>query len=160
MLEQLALGISSWRSPWFRIYLWRFFKRIVIEGLPFHLIAGLGLGAVATYFSFNMELGSVTVESVGQVEVSRFVLPTFFEKMLSGFGVVMYRALIPLFTCVCVAARAGTAVTAYLSEMRDSNKRQWEALENFGVLPIWSSYHSSSYASLWVALSSHTSRSG
>lgn len=137
VLEQLALGISSWRSPWFRVYLWRFFKRIVIEGLPFHLIAGLGLGAVATYFSFNMELGSVTVESVGQVEVSRFVLPTFFEKMLSGFGVVMYRALIPLFTCVCVAARAGTAVTAYLSEMRDSNKRQWEALENFGVLPIW-----------------------
>lgn len=137
VLEQTAIGLSSLKSPWFRVYLWRFFKRIVIEGLPFHLIAGLGLGAVATYFSFNMELGSVSVESVGRVEVSRFVLPTFFEQMLSGFGVVMYRALIPLFTCVCVAARAGTAVTAYLSEMRDSNKRQWEALENFGVLPLW-----------------------
>ena len=52
-----------------------------------------------------MELGSVTVEDLGTVEVSRFVLPTFFEQMLSGFGVVLYRALIPLFTCICVAAQ-------------------------------------------------------
>ena len=137
LLDTMNQGVKSLKSPWFRVYLWRFFKRIVLQGLPFHLIAGFGLGAVATYFSFNLELGSVTVESVGDVEVSTFVLPTFFEQMLSGFGVVMYRALIPLFTCICVAARAGTAVTAYLSEMRDSGKRQWEALENFGVPPLW-----------------------
>jgi ABC-type transporter Mla maintaining outer membrane lipid asymmetry permease subunit MlaE len=84
-----------------------------------------------------MELGNVVVEGAGSVEVSRFVLPTFFEQMLSGFGVVLYRALIPLFTCICVAARAGTAVTAYISEMRDEGKRQWEALENFGIPPLW-----------------------
>lgn len=136
-IESMSRGLSSLKSPWARVYLKRFIQRVLIKGLPFHLLAGLGLGAVATYFSFNMELGSVAVEGSGQVEVSRFVLPTFFEQMLSGFGVVLYRALIPLFTCICVAARAGTAVTAYLSEMRDEGKRQWEALENFGVPPLW-----------------------
>ena len=136
-MDSMHRGLNSLKSSWARVYLKRFFQRIFVEGLPFHLLAGFGLGAVATYFSFNMELGSVTVEDLGQVEVSRFVLPTFFEQMLSGFGVVLYRALIPLFTCICVAARAGTAVTAYLSEMRDEGKRQWEALENFAVPPLW-----------------------
>ena len=136
-IASMQRGLNSLKSSWARVYLRRFFQRILIQGLPFHLLAGFGLGAVATYFSFNMELGSVAVEDLGTVEVSRFVLPTFFEQMLSGFGVVLYRALIPLFTCICVAARAGTAVTAYLSEMRDESKRQWEALENFGVPPLW-----------------------
>lgn len=136
-IDSMNRGLNSLNSSWARVYLKRFFQRILIQGLPFHLLAGFGLGAVATYFSFNMELGSVTIEDLGTVEVSHFVLPTFFEQMLSGFGVVLYRALIPLFTCICVAARAGTAVTAYLSEMRDEGKRQWEALENFAVPPLW-----------------------
>jgi len=134
---QAARGVASLKSPWFRRYLKTFAARVIWQGLPFHLAAGFGLGAVATYFSFNMELGSVGVEGVGDVQVSRFVLPTFFEQMLSGFGVVLYRALIPLFTCICVAARSGTAVTAYLSEMRDEGRRQWDALENLGVPPGW-----------------------
>jgi ABC-type multidrug transport system ATPase subunit/ABC-type transporter Mla maintaining outer membrane lipid asymmetry permease subunit MlaE len=132
-----ARGLGSLKSAWLGRYLKTFAQRVIWEGLPFHLAAGFGLGAVATYFSFNMELGSVGVEGVGDVQVSRFVLPTFFEQMLSGFGVVLYRALIPLFTCICVAARAGTAVTAYLSDMRDEGRRQWDALENLGVPPGW-----------------------
>ena len=134
--RQAQRGLSSLSTMWFRRYLFNFATRIIWKGLPFHLLAGLGLGAVATYFSFNMELGSVGVDGVGAVEVSRFVLPTFFEQMLSGFGVVMYRALIPLFTCICVAARAGTAVTAYLSDMRDEGRRQWDAMNHFGVSPL------------------------
>ena len=136
-LGALSRGIQSVRSPWFRRYLKTFSRRVIWDGLPFHLMAGFGLGAVATYFSFSMELGSVWVSDVGEVQVSRFVLPTFFEQMLSGFGVVLYRALIPLFTCICVAARAGTALTAYLSEMRDEGRRQWDAMESFGVPPAW-----------------------
>jgi ABC-type transporter Mla maintaining outer membrane lipid asymmetry permease subunit MlaE len=135
--KTIKSGVSSLTSSWFRRYLWNFMSRIILQGLPFHLLAGLGLGAVATYFSFNLELGSVAIEDVGQVQVSRFVLPTFFEQMLSGFGVVLYRALIPLFTCICVAARAGTAVTAYLSDMRDEGRRQWDAMNQFGVLPLF-----------------------
>lgn len=135
--SSISRGLKGVRSPWFRRYLKTFAKRVIVDGLPFHLLAGLGLGAVATYFSFNMELGSVYVGEVGTVQVSRFVLPTFFEQMLSGFGVVLYRALIPLFTCICVAARAGTAITAYLSEMRDEGRRQWDAMESFGIPPAW-----------------------
>ena len=136
-IDTMRRGFNCLKSPWLFVYLRRFSWRIILTGLPFHLLAGLGLGAVATYFSFNTDLGSVYIEGSGQVEVSKFILPTFFEQMLSGFGVVLYRALIPLFTCMCVAARAGTAVTAYLSEMRDESKRQWEALESFGVPPLW-----------------------
>lgn len=134
--DLLKKATTSLTSSWFIRYLLNFMSRIIWQGLPFHLLAGLGLGAVATYFSFNLELGSVAIEDVGSVEVSRFVLPTFFEQMLSGFGVVLYRALIPLFTCICVAARAGTAVTAYLSDMRDEGRRQWDAMNQFGVAPL------------------------
>ena len=63
------------------------------------------------------------------------MIPSFFREILSGFGVVLYRALIPLFTCICVAARAGTAVTAYLSSMREPQHRQWDAMRSFGVEP-------------------------
>lgn len=133
----MSRGLHSIGTTWFMRYLKTFTKRVIIEGLPFHLIAGLGLGAVATYFSFNMELGSVAVQGGTEVEVSHFVLPTFFEQMLSGFGIVLYRALIPLFTCICVAARSGTAITAYLSEMRDEGRKQWDAMESFGVPPSW-----------------------
>ncbi len=135
--SSVSRGLAALKSAWLGRYLKTFATRVIWEGLPFHLAAGFGLGAVATYFSFNMELGSVGVEGVGDVQVSHFVLPTFFEQMLSGFGVVLYRALIPLFTCICVAARSGTAVTAYLSEMRDEGRRQWDALENLGVPPGW-----------------------
>jgi ABC-type lipoprotein export system ATPase subunit/ABC-type transporter Mla maintaining outer membrane lipid asymmetry permease subunit MlaE len=127
-------------SRWFIFYLRYFFKQILLKGLPFHIIAGLSLGMIATYFSFNLELGSVEVAQLGQnstqnVEISRFIIPTFFQEMLSGFGVVLYKALIPLFTCICIAARAGTAVTAYLANIRDPRNKQWEAMSNLGVEP-------------------------
>ena len=128
-------------EPWFLRSLRSFFKLIVIESLPFHLIAGFFLGVIATYFSFNLELGEVLIEREAgaasqAVQVSRFMLPAFFQEMLTGFGVVLYRAVIPIFTCMCVAARAGTAVTAYLASVRDSNKGQWDAMRYFGVEPL------------------------
>jgi len=135
-LDALARGRKSLLNPWFPRYLGHFFREIVVRGLPFHLIAGLFLGLVATYFSFNAELGSVPLAEGRSVAVSRFIVPTFFADMLTGFGKVLYRALIPLFTCVFVAARAGTAVTAYLAEMRDERTRQWDALRAFGVEPF------------------------
>jgi phospholipid/cholesterol/gamma-HCH transport system ATP-binding protein len=128
-------------EPWFLRSLRSFFKLIVIESLPFHLVAGFFLGVIATYFSFNLELGEVLIEREAgatpqAVQVSRFMLPAFFQEMLTGFGVVMYRAVIPIFTCMCVAARAGTAVTAYLASVRDPNKQQWDAMRYFGVEPF------------------------
>ncbi len=47
----------------------------------------------------------------------------------------MFRALIPLFTCIFIAARSGTAITAYFTNMKDSERRQWDAMRNFGVEP-------------------------
>lgn len=136
-LLALARGRKSLLNPWFPRYLGHFFREIVVKGLPFHLLAGFFLGLVATYFSFNAELGSVPVADGRTVAVSRFIVPTFFTDMLTGFGKVLYRALIPLFSCVFVAARAGTAVTAYLAEMRDERTRQWDALRAFGVDPYF-----------------------
>ena len=132
-------------NPWFLFYLRYFFKQVFFKGLPFHMLAGLSLGMIATYFSFHMELGSVEVARLGSgqlgntqlqsVEISRFIIPTFFQEMLSGFGIVLYRALIPLFTCMCIAARAGTATSAYLAYVRDPRTKQWDAMSNLGIEP-------------------------
>lgn len=134
---QLDRAIQTVSSPWLKFYLFKFFKQNLIQALFFHLSASFVLGAVATYFAFNLKLGSIHLSLDQSLEVSRFVIPTFFEQMLSGFSVVLYRAIIPLFTCLCFAARSGTAMTAYLAEMRDRKGRQWEAFETFGVRPYW-----------------------
>ena len=134
---QLQRAIKTMTSPWIKYYLLRFLKQNLFQALPFHLTASLVLGAVATYFTFNLKLGSIHLSANHSLEVSRFVIPTFFEQMLSGFSVVLYRAIIPLFTCLCFAARTGTAMTAYLAEIRDRKGRQWEAFETFGVRPFW-----------------------
>jgi ABC-type lipoprotein export system ATPase subunit/ABC-type transporter Mla maintaining outer membrane lipid asymmetry permease subunit MlaE len=134
------------RAIWAARYGAHLFKEVVVRGLPFHLIAGLVVGMITTYFTFNTHMGTVALERLVElqgtgeesrelVEVSRFVLPTFFKEMLAGFSAAMYRALIPLFTCVCVAARGGTAATAYLSGMRDPSRHEWDALIAFGVSP-------------------------
>lgn len=123
-------------SSWFKLYLKKFIKLVLIDGLPFHLISGFFLGLVATYFSMSMQLGTVQLDGGAQtLEVSKFMIPTFFQEMLKGFGVVMFKALIPLFTCIFISARAGTALTSYLLGLSDQNKKQWEAMKSFGVQP-------------------------
>jgi ABC-type lipoprotein export system ATPase subunit/ABC-type transporter Mla maintaining outer membrane lipid asymmetry permease subunit MlaE len=136
----LAPFTTPHRLRWLALYGWRLFEHVVVRGLPFHLLAAFVVGVIATYFTFNTDMGSVWVEGGGadgaeEVRVSRFLLPTFFKEMLSGFSVALYRALIPAFTCVCVAARGGTAAAAYLSGMRDPVRGEWEALAAFGVSP-------------------------
>lgn len=83
-------------------------------------------------FSDNLPSSSPTPQ---KLKVEEFLLPTFYQGILSGFGVVMFRALIPLFTCIFIAARSGTAVTSYLSSMRDPERRQWDSLRNLGIEP-------------------------
>ena len=137
MKAQLKRAIKTMTSPWLKLYVLKFFKQNLFQALPFHLTASFVLGAVATYFAFNLKLGTIHLSANQSLEVSRFIIPTFFEQMLSGFSVVLYRAIIPLFTCLCFAARSGTAMTAYLAEIRDRKGRQWEAFETFGVRPFW-----------------------
>lgn len=120
-------------------WMWKFFgilsKLLVWRAVPYVALTGFCLGLVATYFSLNMNLGEVQLSSGNLVQVKNFILPSFFREMLSGFGVVMFRALIPLFACIFIASRSGTAITAYLSHMHDSSQRQWDALRNFGIQP-------------------------
>ncbi len=138
-LSRLLRGISKALRPQSYVWWWKFFtvmfKLLVIRASPYMLITGFFLGLVATYFSLNLDLGSVRLYTGTAVKVERFLVPTFFREMLSGFGIVMFRALIPLFTCIFIAARSGTAITAYLSSMRDSERRQWDAMRNLGIEP-------------------------
>jgi ABC-type transporter Mla maintaining outer membrane lipid asymmetry permease subunit MlaE len=126
---------KSVTSPWFILYLKKFIKLVLIDGLPFHVFSGFFLGLVATYFSMSMQLGSVDLDGGQSLEVSKFMIPTFFQEMLKGFGMVMFKALIPLFTCIFISARAGTALTSYLLGLSDQNKKQWDAMKSFGVQP-------------------------
>lgn len=135
--NRLKQGLRTLKSPWLKVYAFKFLKQHFVYALPFHLGAGFVLGAVATYFAFNLKLGSIHLPINESLELSRFIIPTFFEQMLSGFSVVMYRAVIPLFTCLSFAARSGTATTAYLSAMRAPQAKQWEAFETFGLSPKW-----------------------
>jgi|GEM_PF-1153824 len=149
--ERVSKGLRLMGKPkrlyWGLTYGLNLFKEVVLKGLVFHISAGFLIGLIATYFAFNSKMGTVILNqlpelSVGPgdagqdtIKVSQFILPTFFKEMLAGFSVVMYRALIPLFTCVFIAARGGTAATAYLSAMRDPSRSEWDALRSFGVNP-------------------------
>ena len=124
-------------TPWVFFYLRSFWRRVFWTALPFHLAAGCLLGAVATYFSISTEMGSVHIDEVGPLQLKEILIPSLFEQLLAGFSRASFRAIIPLFTCLCIAARSGTGVTAYLCELREVGKRQWDALESFGVHPIW-----------------------
>ncbi len=119
---------------WFLKYFWVMIKLIILRAIPYHLTTGLFLGFVTTYFSLHLDLGTLEV-SESSVPIENFIVPTFFKEMLSGFGIALFRVLIPLFTCIFIAARSGTAITAYLSNMRDSERRQWDAMHTFGVEP-------------------------
>ncbi|HRU52843.1 MAG TPA: ATP-binding cassette domain-containing protein [Planctomycetota bacterium] len=119
---------------WFLHFFWILFKLLILRAAPYIILSGLCLGLVATYFSFNSEFGNIQLDSA-TLEMEKVIRPLFFEQILTGFGVVLFRALIPLFVCIFVAARSGTAITAYLSSMRDPDKRQWDAMATFGVNP-------------------------
>mgnify|MGYP006290721073 CR=1 FL=1 len=131
-IKKLFKGQSYY---WFFRFFWGLLKFLVIRSIPYNLMTGLFLGLVATYFSLHLNLGSFEFSSGTSVEIENFLVPAFYKEMLSGFGIVMFRALIPLFTCIFIAARSGTAITAYLSNMKDSERRQWDALRNFDVEP-------------------------
>lgn len=149
--QRLSDGLRLMSQPrrlfWGLTYGVNIFKEVVLKGFVFHVSAGFIIGLIATYFAFNSKMGTVSLQRLPElsaevtsatsdiVQVSRFILPTFFKEMLAGFSVAMYRALIPLFTCVFVAARGGTAATAYLSAMRDPARSEWDALRSFGVNP-------------------------
>jgi ABC-type polar amino acid transport system ATPase subunit/ABC-type transporter Mla maintaining outer membrane lipid asymmetry permease subunit MlaE len=124
-----------WKNRWFWIYFKKFVDIVIKDAFAFHILSGLFLGMVATFFSMNMQLGSVEIEAGTEVELSRFMVPTFFQEMLKGFGVISFKALIPLFTAIFIAARSGTAVTSYLLALSDESKKQWEALKAFGIHP-------------------------
>lgn len=119
---------------WFFHFFGILFKLLIVRAFPYIMLASLCVGLVATYFSFNSDFGTVQLDS-SKLQMDKVIQPLFFEQILTGFGVILFRALIPLFVCIFIAARSGTAITAYLSSMRDPDKRQWDALATFGVNP-------------------------
>ncbi len=133
--QSLIRAMRPKNYRWWRKFFGIMWKLLVMRALLYILVTGFFLGLVCTYFSLNLNLGSVQLASGTKVKVEQFILPTFFREMLSGFGIVMFRALIPLFTCIFIAARSGTAITSYLSSMRDNERRQWDSLQNLGIEP-------------------------
>ena len=119
---------------WFSKFFIVIMRLLVLRAVPYVILTGFFLGLVATYFTLNLNLGDIHLKTV-DISAEKFITPVFYQEMLSGFGIVMFRALIPLFTCIFIAARSGTAITAYLSTMRDTERRQWDAMANFGVEP-------------------------
>lgn len=134
-LKQIKKMLFTKRIFWFWHFFSILFNKTVTWSIPYNLLAGLFLGIVVTYFSLNTNFGQVHLESGSEVDIKNFMMPMFFREMLTGLGLVMFRALIPLISCILIAARSGTAITAYLSGMKDSRNKQWEAMKNFGINP-------------------------
>lgn len=136
-LQNIRSGFRSLLSPWVLFYFKRFINRVFLSAIVFHLSAAFVLGAVATYFTLNMEMGTLQFSEVGPLDVQKILIPSLLEQLLSGFGRVSFKAIIPIFTCLCIAARSGTGITAYLCELKDRNQRQWDAMECFGIQPLY-----------------------
>ncbi|WP_372365219.1 ATP-binding cassette domain-containing protein [Candidatus Uabimicrobium sp. HlEnr_7] len=134
-LSQAKHMFLSRRIQWFMKFFKNIFHRLVTLSLPYNIIAGFFLGIVITYFTLNTNFGEIHLESGENVQVKDFMLPAFYKEMLTGLGIIMFNALIPLISCILIASRSGTAITAYLSAIHDSNTKQWDALRNFGVNP-------------------------
>jgi ABC-type lipoprotein export system ATPase subunit/ABC-type transporter Mla maintaining outer membrane lipid asymmetry permease subunit MlaE len=117
---------------WFGKFFFVLSRLLILRATPYVLFASFFLGLVATYFAFHTSFGKVPAS---EVEVSHIIRPLFFEQMLSGFSVALFRVLVPLLACIFIAARSGIAITAYLSSMRDTERRQWDAFRTFGVDP-------------------------
>jgi ABC-type transporter Mla maintaining outer membrane lipid asymmetry ATPase subunit MlaF/ABC-type transporter Mla maintaining outer membrane lipid asymmetry permease subunit MlaE len=84
-------------------------------------VAGLLLGFVATYFSFE------------KMPKRGFTEPLFNDEFLSALGFMLFRVLSPLLVTLLVAARTGAAFSADVGGK--VHARQFDALRSFGVEP-------------------------
>lgn len=133
--SQVRQMFFSRRLKWFMKFFKSIFHRLVTFSLPYNIVAGFFLGIVITYFTLNTNFGEINLDSGQSVQVKDFMLPAFYKEMLTGLGIIMFNALIPLISCILIASRSGTAITAYLSAIHDDSTKQWDALKNFGVHP-------------------------
>ena len=84
-------------------------------------VAGLLVGFVATYFTFE------------KMPRRDFTEPLFVDDVLSALGFMLFRVLAPVLVTLLVAARTGAAFAADVGSKVYA--RQFDALKSFGVEP-------------------------
>ncbi len=108
MLEQSLMGVLG-LFPRFRRWQWgwrfiRHYANLVFgwSGILYLGIAGAIVGFVATYFTLRYMPYKIYTE------------PLLMEELIGVIGFALYRILIPVVTCLLVAARCSAAVSADL----------------------------------------------
>ncbi|HET6162228.1 MAG TPA: ABC transporter permease [Planctomycetota bacterium] len=121
----LALGRLVPRWPRVRYglrYLGHYLRIAASPGAFVYVgVAGLLVGFVATYFTFE------------KMPRRDFTEPLFVDDVLSALGFMLFRVLAPVLVTLLVAARTGAAFAADVGSKVYA--RQFDALKSFGVEP-------------------------
>jgi ABC-type transporter Mla maintaining outer membrane lipid asymmetry ATPase subunit MlaF/ABC-type transporter Mla maintaining outer membrane lipid asymmetry permease subunit MlaE len=121
----LALGRLVPRWPRVRYglrYLGHYLRIAASPGAFVYVgVAGLLVGFVATYFTFE------------KMPRRDFTEPLFVDDVLSALGFMLFRVLAPVLVTLLVAARTGAAFSADVGSKVYA--RQFDALRSFGVDP-------------------------
>jgi ABC-type transporter Mla maintaining outer membrane lipid asymmetry ATPase subunit MlaF/ABC-type transporter Mla maintaining outer membrane lipid asymmetry permease subunit MlaE len=127
ILERLAIfplrWLPLWKNvPWgFRYFL--HYLRLVAGPTAwlYVAIAGMIIGFVATYFTFE------------HMPFRQIAEPLVIEELLQALGFALYRILVPVLVTILVAARCGAAVAADVGGK--VHGQQIDALKTYGVRP-------------------------
>ncbi len=162
IFKGLIALLPLWKSPlWGLRSLLHFFRMISgPTALMYLLASGLINGFVTTFFTFKF------------LPYTDYTEPLLVEDLLTAIGFATYRIIVPVLSCVLIAARCGAAVTSDIGGRQYGN--QIDALRTFGGRPwffllspiVWSfligtplltfaAYFGARYVSLITFLGTH-----
>lgn len=123
LLTGLVGLLPLWRNPvWGLRYFWHFLKLVTGPSACLYMLAsGLISGFVTTWFTFKF------------LPFANYTEPLLVEDLLVALGFATYRIFVPVLSCVLIAARCGSAVTADIGGRQYGN--QLDAMRTFGMPP-------------------------
>lgn len=115
--------LPIWKNArWGFKFFWHFSKLVFGSTAILYLgIAGLIVGFVATYFTFEF------------LPFHSYTEPLLVEDLLAAVGFATYRIFVPVLATILIAARSGAAVTADIGGRQYGN--QIDAMKTFGISP-------------------------
>ena len=115
--------LPRWRNPVLGFkFLWHYARMVFGPTACIYLMAsGLISGFVTTYFTFQF------------LPYANYTGPLLVEDLLVALGFAMYRIMVPVLSCVLIAARCGAAVTSDVGGRQFGS--QIDAMKSFGTPP-------------------------
>ena len=115
--------LPLWRKPVLGVkFFWHYVRLVFGPTACIYLMAsGLISGFVTTYFTFQF------------LPFADYTRPLLVEDLLVALGFAMFRIMVPVLSCVLIAARCGAAVTSDIGGRQFGS--QLDAMKSFGTQP-------------------------